>query len=582
MAKAETKTPRSGGGARKQPRSEVREFENRVKTLKERGFSVLAPAHVTEISTAGSSSESRLSDSGMIGGKAIQKTFSLFDEAQSHPTPSDGAGTKGLGYIPWGPGNKLPNLIYNLVASLPYTAAAIKYIADLTVGLGPSLAYPSVRYVNGKIEEELIAYENAGLLLRNRIREINSLLAEQKQNAPASSSGQTITWEKATGQSPADKPEPGTLEYELLLLKEDYAAWADTLKEYERFKEDNDLGLHYLKCMTDDIHMDIYFPTYELSVGRPKEAWNPKIVKIDYLPAICIRMEEMDEKLHVNYVYYSEKWRCDTTAKLQAKEIVAYPTLMPESRLNELRRQVRRNQTSSVRSRPTRFCCPTYYPSMFRPYYPQPAWWSIFPSKAYEYASTLITDKASMRQNSTMWGKMIFINNEYLRAMFDDAGADTNEEKEAIRNRIYRDVNELLKQRDNNGKTICLDMFVGPDGNTMQHAVEIVDVPQVSNSKDLKDELEEISSIIFFAMGLHPSLVGSTPGKNSSTGGTEKRELQLLKQNQVSPRQRIYLKWLQDISTFNRWDKKAIWVINQQVLTTLDRSKTGTEETQSK
>ena len=341
------------------------------------------------------------------------------------------------------------------------------------------------------------------------------------------------------------------------------------------------MGLHYLKCMADDVHMDIYFPTIGLSIGRANEAWDPKIVKVGNLSSVCTRMEEMDENLHVNYVYYSEKWRCDTTAKLQSKEIVSYPTLMPENRLNELRRQVRKNQSSSTRRRPTWFCCPTYYPSMFRPYYPQPSWWSIFPSKTYDYASTLITDKATMRKNSTMWGKMVFINVEYLRVMYDLAGADTDEEMLAIRNKIYNNVNSFLLKKENSGKTICLDMFLGSD-NKMQYSVEIVDVPQVSAGKEMKDELEEISSILFFAIGVHPALIGAVPGKSSSTGGTYQRELQLLKQSQVSPRQRIYLKFMQDIHAFNRWDKHGVWVIKQQVLTTLDRNPSGTEETESK
>ena len=582
MANAETKTKASGRGEKPQARKELKDFESKVHSLKERGFSVLAPSHVTEISTAGASSEARLGSSGMIGGNAIQQTFSLFDDTQSHSQPVEGVGTKGLGYIPWGPGNKLPNLIYSLMASLPYTAAGIKYLIDLKVGLGPTLAYPSVKYANGVVTEELIAYENAGFLLRNRMIELRAKIKEQGEGDAQQPSGKTISWQKATSASSEDEPAPGTLEYELKLLQDDYAEWTRTAKEYEKFKEENDLGLNYLKCMMDDEHMDIYFPTIGLSIGRPNEAWDPKIVKIGNLPCVCTRMEEMDDNMRVNYVYYSERWRGDATIKMQTKDIVHYPTLMPENRLAELRRQVKKNQNASTRRRPTWFCCPTYYPSMFRPYYPQPASWSMFPSKAFDYASTMITDKAAMRQNATMWGKMIFINNEYLRAMFDETGADTPEEKEAIRSKIYNSVNELLKQRENNGKTICLDMFVGPDGKTMQHAVEIVDVPQVSGGKDMKEELAEISSILFFALGVSPELVGAIPGKSSSTGGTYHRELQLLKQNQVSPRQRIYLKFLQDIHTFNRWDKKGVWVVKQQVLTTLDRNKTGTEETESK
>ena len=61
----------------------------------------------------------------------------------------------------------------------------------------------------------------------------------------------------------------------------------------------------------------------------------------------------------------------------------------------------------------------------------------------------------------------------------------STEAKQAVRDSIYKKVNEFLQRRENNGKTICLDSFA-PDGKTMQHAVEIVDVPQLTNSRDLK------------------------------------------------------------------------------------------------
>ena len=103
-------------------------------------------------------------------------------------------------------------------------------------------------------------------------------------------------------------------------------------------------------------------------------------------------------------------------------------------------------------------------------------------------------------------------------------------------------------------------------------------MPQVSSGADTKDELEEISSIIFFALGIHPALIGAVPGKSGSSGGTYQRELKLLKQQQLTPIQRIYLRYLQNICIFNEWDPHAEWVIREQVLTPLDRSSTGTEE----
>ena len=551
----------------------IQVFSNQVNSLVKRGFVCLGPAAVSEIPTATTSTE-QLSSSNCIGGVAIQGSFNIFDSKQSKPQLVSNAGTPGLGFIPWGPENILPNIIYNLASSLPYTASALDYIVRITAGLGPQLMYRWVRYSNGTVVE-----------VRAEIAQ-NPTPTDDSQGAAILFTQAVNNMQKPSSEEEDDEEDDedldsiGTPEDELRRLKEDYRTWKRTNKEWKEFTESNNLNLHFLQCLQDDTHLDMYFPTIGLSIGRKGEEWKPKIVKIGYLPAVCTRMEEMDSRLRVNYVYYSEKWRKDATPKLENRDVVAYPTLMPQNMLPELRRQVEKNKFRSLRQRPTWFCCPSFYPSMQKPYYPQPVWWSIFTSRTYDYASTLITDKANARQNATMWGKMIFINNEYLRAMFDAQGAETPEDQELIRNDIYKRMNDFLQRRENNGKTICLDMFVGPDGKTMQHAVEIVDVPQVSNSKEMKDELEEISSIIFFAIGVHPALIGAVPGKSSS-GGTYQRELSLLKQNQVSPRQRIYLRFMNNIYAFNEWDPHGEIVIRQQVLTTLDRNAGGTEDTES-
>lgn len=506
-----------------------------------------------------------------IGGDYAKATFSLFNSKQSNPTPVDGCGTEGLGYIPWGPSNALPNTIFNYASTLPYTAAALKYITDLTVGLGPKLMYKFARYSGGTVEEKLIPFEHAGTLIKGRMREVRERMRE--------SSGDTFRLE-TIGRGGSPSVRPGSDEEELSELEKDLEEWERSRKEIEPFLENNNLELHYQKCMTDDSHMDIYFPTIGLSIGRTGE-WRPKIVSVDYLPAVCTRLEEMDSDWHVNYVYYSEKWRQDATAELEQKDVVAYPAMMPDHQLSSLRKYVERNRHTGVKKRGTWVCCPIYYPSMLRPYYPQPAWWSIFPSQVYSYASTLILDKAIARKNATMWGKMIFINLNYLKKIYDQEGADTPEKMESIKAQIYETVEQFLRRRENNGKTLFVDSFLSQDEKTLWKSLEIVDVPQPASGAETKDELEEISSIIFFALGIHPALIGAVPGKSGSTGGTFQRELQLLKQQQVSPRQRNYLRFLQNICAFNEWDSHAVWVIREQVLTTLDRSKTGTEGTNS-
>ena len=595
---AKNTTQASKGGSRNQ----IAEFQSIVEKKVSSGYSCLGLSlpQVSDIPMA-SQEDMRSAlvgaSSEFPGGKSAHRSFGMFDSKQSSPSLVEGVGTPGYGYIPWGPNNDLPNQIYSLVADQPYTAAAIKFLIDLTVGRGPKLMYKWARYAGGTVTEELIPYEHAGVLLRNRLSEIKLQLAKQKNNEEESvkeeegsqeSSKGTIGWSEAVlmteavDSCPKDEKhpedEPGTLEYEIRMLENDYKEWERVMPEHKRFTSENNLTLHFLECMTDYMHMDIYFPRIGFEIGT-SGSWNPKIRVVDRVPDVCARQEQMDERLRVNYVYYSEKWRQDATAELSARDIVAYPAVQNKFMLNGWKSIVKKHQRSRLKDRPIWVACPIKYPSMQNPYYPRPAWWSIFPSMVYEYARTLIIDKAIARNNATMWSKIIFIDQEYLSRIFDIRGADTPEEQQKVRNEIYDRVNRLLQRKENNGKTLLMDKYVGPNGKDVQYSIEIVDVPQPSSGAETKDELEEISSIIFFAFGVHPALIGATPGKSGSTGGTFQRELMLIKQNLLDPARSLYLKFLQNIYDFNGWDSDhAVWKVSDLVLTTLDRSKTGTEE----
>jgi hypothetical protein len=64
----------------------------------------------------------------------------------------------------------------------------------------------------------------------------------------------------------------------------------------------------------------------------------------------------------------------------------------------------------------------------------------------------------------------------------------------------------------------------------------------------------------------------------ASNGGTALREMALLKQQQLNPKQRLYEYFLNSVVRFNGWDNAEFHII-QQTFTTLDNSKTGTVET---
>ena len=591
MAKKNTTETSSQGSGKK-----IEQFKQTVEEKVKNGYTCLGLSIPQVCDIPMDSQETKRSalagaSSELPGGKTAHRSFGMFESKQSQPTPVENAGTPGFGYIPWGPQNDLPNKIYKLASTLPYTEAAIKFLVELTVGHGPKLMYKWGRYSGGTVTEEMVPYEQAGVLIRGRLRELKSKLEEKKaacrqeeqgeENGQSSVQVSAINWEDAVNPQPCvpeshPENEPGTVEYEIRILEEDYKEWERTLAEHDQFIEDNNLTLHFLECMTDYWHMDMYFPTVGFTIGR-SEGWNPKIKYVDRVPDVCGRLEQMDRNLRINYVYYSEKWRQDATAELESMEIVAYPAVQNKTMLGGWKSIVQRNQRTRVKNRPAWVACPIRYPSP-NPYYSRPSWWSIFSSMVYDYASNLVVDKAIARQNATMWSKIIFIDQEYLSRIFDIQGAETPAAQEKIRNDIYNRVNRLLQRKENNGKTLLMDKYLGSDGKTVQYSIEIVDVPQPASGAETKDELEEISSIIFFAFGVHPALIGAVPGKSGSSGGTYQRELILIKQNLLDPARSLYLKFLQNIASFNEWDKHAVWKISDLVLTTLDRSKTGTEE----
>ena len=529
----------------------MKDLGKKVEELKGRGYIPLMPgASKPHVSAGGGAVASNIFDasSGAIGGARGRRGGVFFNSKQSEPkSTSKGVGTEGLGYIPWGPADNLPNQIYESYRSLTFTASACEYLDNLTVGLGPQLMFRYSTVVNGAVVTKHIPYEDAGLLLQHRINEL-------------------------TAQG------GGVGSEELSSLKSLYKKWKKANEEQKTFAENNNVENHYQRCVQDVTRMGIAFPTYGMERGR-KGKWQPKIVEIDVLPAICTRFEQMDKDWRINHVYFSEKWRQDATKELSEKKEVAFPVLDAAHPLRDLRNLVSANSGKSPAARPTWVCSPTYTPSGDKPYYPIPSHWSIFPSDAYSYAASLLQDKAAARNNSTRFGWMIFLNLEYLKEVYAQQGVTEPDEQERIKNEIIDSVDNFLKDRKNNGKAVFLDSFLSNDQKTLWKSIEIVEVPQSDSDKFDENDIETLANIIFLAFGVNPNLIGVNMSK-SSNGGTFQRELHLLKMQQISSHQRNYLTFLNNVCRFNDWPN-AEWVIRQQVLTTLDRNANGLEATTS-
>lgn len=523
-------------------------------------------------------------------------SFDSRDNAVHAVSDKDGK-PMGLGYVDWGPGNSTPSVIPPLAMSLPYTASPLRYIADLTAGLGPKLMYQFD-------DDTMCEYRKAGYRILERIEAL-------KKNEPEPDFGGELTHEPRTGAivnigdlAPEDRPDPILKGLGLDYWRDAYREWERTWLGYEdiydlgggtqisdhvpgakEFLEENNLNLHLSQCEQDDVMLDIYFPTVGFHHKGFRRLWRPVINRVGFLPAHSTRLERMDSNRFIHHCYLSDQWRTLGGARSvsatdpELTKITMYQAAMPQNLLHELRYIVEDNQKKGINSRPMWVVCPTFYPSGQKPYYPQPAWWSIFSSKAFDFASTILYDKYKARENSTSWGKIFYISLDYIDRVIADNGLEGKpDEIEKFIEGLEQSMEDFLQQRENHGK--MMRQWMWGEGSNKTFNVEIVDVKETTQDavKAGKEELELSTSPIFLALGVDPRLVG-VPMVAASNGGTALREMQLLKQQQLNVKQRLYLNFLNSIVKFNQWDEHAQFVIQQQTLTTLDNSKTGIVET---
>lgn len=526
---------------------------------------------------------------GAEGSAARREISSVFGSSggENKAVP-EGVGTPDLGFMEWGVGNRLPNIIYLLSKLSPFTAAGVDFVKKILVGRGPSPKYHYTQYVGGNITEKFIPYASAGTLLRGQIADLKAKekQSSQSENQFSQSENQSSQSENQFSQS-ENNSENGDSE-EMKSLKEALKVWEDTNEELQAFIENNDLHKTYLDMAGDMSLMSQCFCELQLNQRQldenkrpvPTSRWDPKVVGLKPRSVFTTRLERMDSRYRINYAYLSNQWldstQMQTTLKPEDMRIAAVPYLAADTAVADLDRHVReaRQQRVSRKNRPTRFIMS---PRDFGgPYYADALWHSIFAGSIFEYAFTIIDDRLTRKRNSNIIGRVIYIHQEYLKQLYTQQGENKSKTMAQIQQEVFTDINRWLSNPDNAGQALISAVFTGLDGKEHK-AWEIVEIESKANSQAQaeKTELQEISSIIFFAMGLDSKLIGNTPGDATSSGGTDLRERFLVKQIQFAPLQQLMLRPLEVISKFNGWDPHLVWQIDREVLTTLDNSKTG-------
>lgn len=582
--------------------SNISELQQRSEELQSQGYEAVLPGAFCAPKQGGSSVFSwgdyvrqKLTASatmtGAEGNAARREISTVFGSSGGeNKAKPEGVGTPGLGFMEWGVGNQLPNLVYLLSKLSPFPAAGVDFVKKILVGRGPCAKYHYTQYVGGNITEKYIPFPSAGTLLRGQIADLKAKEKQMSESESRNSESDNQSSESKNQFSQSvnqfSQSESASEDSEeMKSLKDALAEWERTNKELQEFIDNNGLHKTYLEMAGDMSLMSQCFCELQLNQrqldenGRPvpTSQWTPKIVGIKPRSVFTTRLERMDSQYRINYAYLSNQWLDSTQTLTETdRRIAAVPYLAADTAVADLNRHVReaRQQRVSRKNRPTRFIMS---PRDFGgPYYADAMWHSIFAGSIFEYAFTIIDDRLTRKRNSNIIGRVIYIHQEYLKQLYTQQGENKSKTMAQIQQEVFTDINRWLSNPDNAGQALISAVFTGLDGKEHK-AWEIVEIESKANSQAQaeKTELQEISSIIFFAMGLDSKLIGNTPGDATSSGGTDLRERFLVKQIQFAPLQQLMLRPLEVISKFNGWDPHLVWQIDREVLTTLDNSKTG-------
>ena len=478
--------------------------------------------------------------------------------------------------------------------------------------MGAKYIYKYTIIANGIVKELTCDFHAAGMLLLSRIRDLRQLLSEEKaqQQQPAGDglpvANPVVVYDNSNAaptpssyrtkadpyqpQDPFAEIENDSIASTQSLLDQaiaDYKEWFIADKEIREFEKNNDLNKVFNDLAQDDLALDLNFPLIGLEQGTKAQweaagEWYPKIVKISFTPAVISRFELKDERGIINHVYASEKWRYHrTTLKNITGSTIAYPIIRWSNFHDDLQEKINKQlKKKSDKEWTAWMCVPNKHLSNELEYYTFPAWWSIYPSLAFNYATTLMLDKSIARNNDISFRRIIYVDRLYLEDLYaQDTDGQNPDRQKKIREELEAKVNNFLSQKSNNGKTLMVDSTVSADGKTLLDSIRVVTLPETSQ-KTTEDEIHAISSVLFYALGIDPRLVGAVPGKQTSSSGTQARELELLNQKKLVQRKARQKRLLLFIAEHNKWCPDHIDVaIQEQTLSTLDASKTGIVET---
>lgn len=338
-------------------------------------------------------------------------------------------------------------------------------------------------------------------------------------------------------------------------------------EEVLNFFENNDLDGYFLEQLADLATFYNVFPEIILSED------GTKITSLRSLEAAFSRWGVVN-KGRITTHYYHHDW-----ADAKEKEITTTPVLPRFDTLAALEREA----AASPKNR--RFVLHLSMPTPGRTYYARPWWWSIFESGWFDLSTMIPIFKKALLKNHLAVRYIVYVHEEYWTELAKSSGINRSdtEKFEAMRQAGATKIMDFLKNEDGKGGGLVTGQktsLTASSKDVNSKYIEVVPIkPEIEGGEFIEDA-EEANNIICYAMSVHPSLIGATPGKASgSLGGSDKRELFMIKQAMMKPSRDRLLKPLHLIKRFNNWPENLVFGVPEYQFPTLDVAKEGVKQT---
>ena len=221
------------------------------------------------------------------------------------------------------------------------------------------------------------------------------------------------------------------------------------------------------------------------------------------------------------------------------------------------------------------------FPTPGYQYYPIPPYMSIYRDYWYDIYRLIGLGKRWMIKNTSAPRIQVEIHRTYWDNICREENI-TDKVKRAERIKKERqNITDFCTKPENAGKAWITSYDTTPEGKE-KRMVRVYNLNEGNKKEggDWSDDMQEASNALCFAMGVHPNMVGATPGKSQmNNSGSDKRELFNLKQAIEKPWHDVMEVPYHVLMHFNGWDEKYDIQVPMIEMTTLDKNKEFYEKT---